>query len=92
MTYEQAAKLIVSPVLDKMPLLLAPNWALLHESSHIDHLTHGKLEKRIKDLTKNLGFVKQQMHVQNYIIEGSQAQLVVQGMALRKLNQIPSCK
>ena len=47
MTSDQAAKLIVSPVLDKMPLLPAPNWALLHESSHNDHSPKLQMESAI---------------------------------------------
>jgi hypothetical protein len=39
---------------------------------------------QVEALTRSLGYARQQIHARNLVIKGNQAQLVVQGMALKK--------
>jgi hypothetical protein len=82
----QASHIIKPPVLEKPPLLPEPDWSLLDSlSDENGYQSQMQLWERIVQLTESLKHAWQHITACNLIIEGAQAQLVVQGMALAKM-------
>ncbi|KAF9023557.1 hypothetical protein BDZ89DRAFT_924581, partial [Hymenopellis radicata] len=86
LTGTQASALVAAnqPVIQKLPSLPQPDWSLLTTPSH-EYMTRDQMSTRIDELTKSLSRSKDFIDAQNYVIEGSQAQLIVQGMSLVRM-------
>jgi DDE superfamily endonuclease len=81
----QASYFVKPPVIEKPPPLPEPDWSLLRPESDVQHLSRAQLEDRQEKLLNSLRAAQQQIHARNLVIEGSQAQLIVQAMGLTKL-------
>ncbi|KAI9452906.1 hypothetical protein F5148DRAFT_1152090 [Russula earlei] len=87
LTAAQASKLAASPVLEKPPPLPEPDWSLLETLDNNRYQTQEELKQHIDTLTTSLRYARHQIHARNLVIEGNQAQLVVQGMAIKKMKE-----
>ncbi|KAF8977499.1 hypothetical protein BDQ17DRAFT_1440607 [Cyathus striatus] len=67
-------------------LLVEPNWSLLHDCVDIETLPCVALENRYSLLLKNLQFVQDRDKACQSINEAGNAQLIVQNLALSRLN------
>ena len=69
---------IAAPVLEGPPSIPNPDWSLLQSTSTTGYQSKSQLEARIDALTTNLALAQQHIHARDGIIEGAQAQLVIQ--------------
>jgi hypothetical protein len=92
-TAAQASKIVVPPALERPPPLPSPDWSLLDSwSEENGYRSQTQLQERIAQLTNALKHAQQQIMARNLIIEGAQAQLVIQGMALAKMKESVEAK
>jgi hypothetical protein len=82
-------QIIHPPVLECVPGKIAdPDWLLLNKHPPLLHFTCYALESQCKALEKNLLLAQQRLEAQEMIIEGQNAQLVVQNMGMERMNHI----
>jgi len=74
----QASYFVKPLVIKKPPPLLYPDWSFLIPENDSQHLSQAQLEDWKEKLTNNPHVAQQQIKVWNLVIEGIQAQLIVQ--------------
>lgn len=79
---------ILKPVIEVPPPLPLPNWSLLTADAKLDSWRSKEaLERENARLRESLHHAGRQMKAKDFVIEGCHAQLIVQDMHLRKVNQ-----
>jgi hypothetical protein len=81
-----SSQTIAPPVLETVPQYLKPDWNLAQSPSNLERKTRKQLEDEIRELTNNLRRAHITHQVQERIIEGANAQLIVQDIFAIKLN------
>jgi hypothetical protein len=87
-----SAHTIASPVFDRTALIPDPDWSLLHPRTSGSNQTKEQLEETIKRLTLNLDLSRQQIAAKDSVIEGANAQLAVQSIYNKRLNEALNTK
>ncbi|THU85346.1 hypothetical protein K435DRAFT_822455 [Dendrothele bispora CBS 962.96] len=90
-THHQMSQLIRNPMLETVPTdIPRPDWSLLDKNippgSSSESSIKSVLEERCKQLEEELRKAQTVVEVQDAIIEGQNAQLIVQNMGMEKLN------
>ena len=84
-THLEMAKFVKPPVCESIPPeIKSPNWSLLQCRRPLNLLTRNELEDRVLALTESLERSQQLIAAQQVIIEGANAQMVVQNLAMEK--------
>ena len=87
-THLDMAKFITPPITEQVPpQLKAPDWTLLQHTDPLSSLTRAQLEAHVTALEESLERSKKVTLAQQVIIEGANAQLVVQNLTMDKINQ-----
>ncbi|THU83856.1 hypothetical protein K435DRAFT_688765 [Dendrothele bispora CBS 962.96] len=86
-THHQMSQLIRNPTLETVPTdIPRPDWSLLDKNIPPGSSIKSVLEERCKQLEEELRKAQTVVEVQDAIIEGQNAQLIVQNMGMEKLN------
>lgn len=83
---------IPTPVLEGRPKIAKPNWSLVQAADNLEQKTRRQLEADIRALTESLCRAQIWDRAQESVIEGANAQLVVQNMYCTKLNEALNTK
>ncbi|KAI0825906.1 hypothetical protein BC629DRAFT_1265684, partial [Irpex lacteus] len=78
---------IAAPVLERLPLLDDVDWKKLTHGRKPNEQSHTELVERVQELTAISLCAKNHIQAQHILIEAAQAQLVVQDLYARKLNE-----
>lgn len=78
---------VAPPVLEKLPPLTNSDWSQLRPHIPLHQQTRTELLEHTEQLTSLASRAKGQIQAQNVIIEGAQAQLVIQDLYANKLNE-----
>lgn len=87
-----SAQTITSPVFDRTTTIPDPDWNLLHPRASGSNQTKEELKETIKKLTLSLDLSRQQIAAKDSVIEGANAQLAVQSVYNKRLNEALNTK
>ncbi|KAF8523965.1 hypothetical protein BU17DRAFT_74883 [Hysterangium stoloniferum] len=86
-THLEMKRAIHPPVLERVPGKIAtPDWSLLDKHAPLSEFTRSALESRCKALERNLLLAQQWLKAQEMIMEGQNAQLVIQNIGMERMN------
>jgi hypothetical protein len=81
-----AATPLPQPVIENPPEVPEPNWSLQHqERGELEGLTNSQLISRVLDLAENLGYSYGMVLARDAVVRGTQAQIIIQDLHLRKM-------
>ncbi|KAF8585046.1 hypothetical protein K439DRAFT_1616261 [Ramaria rubella] len=82
-----SSQTIAPPVLEAAPVNAAPDWSLIEKQDTHSWQSQTQLQEHIGALETSLQLARRAIMVQDGIIEGSHAQLVIQDLHVQKLHQ-----
>lgn len=86
-THMEMAKFIKPPVCDQIPPEIeGPDWSLLQCHRPLNSYTRSGLEEHVSAMTESLERSRQLIAAQQVIIEGANAQMVVQNLAMDRVS------
>ncbi|KAF8511549.1 hypothetical protein BU17DRAFT_54561, partial [Hysterangium stoloniferum] len=86
-THLEMKRAIHPPVLERVSgKIVTPDWSLLDKHAPLLEFTCSALESQCKALERNLLLAQQRLEAQEMIMEGQNAQLVIQNIGMERMN------